>query len=100
MTALVLRGVGAVQDGRGQPGGRDGGGRRPPAGEQRAARAADQQADQDQAPRWPLPYPPEHGGAEGDLMELNGWISPRMVTRQRPRRPGRRSYDCVMNGLP
>jgi site-specific recombinase XerD len=42
----------------------------------------------------------DHGGAEGDLMELNGWTSPQM-----PRRYGasarsaraRRSYDRVMD---
>jgi hypothetical protein len=29
----------------------------------------------------------DRGGAEGDLMELNGWPSPQML-RQRPQRPG------------
>ena len=40
------------------------------------------------------------GGAEGDLMELNGWSSPQMLTRYgasaRAAR-ARRNYDRVMN---
>src|SRR5271165_2390173 len=45
----------------------------------------------------------ERGGAEGDLMELNGWISPQMLTRYGDSARGaraRRSYDRVMSGLP
>jgi integrase/recombinase XerD len=45
----------------------------------------------------------ERGGAEGDLMELNGWVSPQMLTRYGASARGaraRRSYDRVMNGLP
>ena len=26
----------------------------------------------------------ERGGAEGDLMELNGWVSPQMLTAAEP----------------
>jgi integrase len=41
----------------------------------------------------------DHGGAEGDLMELNGWTSPQMLRRYgasaRSAR-ARRSYDRVM----
>ena len=41
-----------------------------------------------------------HGGAEGDLMELNGWTSPQMLRRYgasaRSAR-ARRSYDRVMD---
>jgi integrase/recombinase XerD len=42
----------------------------------------------------------EHGGAEGDLMELNGWVSPQMLTRYGASARGaraRRSYDRVMS---
>jgi integrase/recombinase XerD len=43
----------------------------------------------------------DHGGAEGDLMELNGWTSPQMLRRYgasaRSAR-ARRSYDRVMEG--
>jgi site-specific recombinase XerD len=45
----------------------------------------------------------ERGGAEGDLMELNGWISPQMLTRYGASARGaraRRSYDRVMTGNP
>ena len=45
----------------------------------------------------------ERGGAEGDLMELNGWVSPQMLTRYGASARGaraRRSYDRVMGGLP
>jgi integrase/recombinase XerD len=45
----------------------------------------------------------ERGGAEGDLMELNGWVSPQMLTRYGASARGaraRRSYDRVMSGLP
>ena len=45
----------------------------------------------------------ERGGAEGDLMELNGWVSPQMLTRYGASARGaraRRSYDRVMNDLP
>jgi hypothetical protein len=42
----------------------------------------------------------DHGGAEGDLMELNGWTSPQMLRRYgasaRSAR-ARRSYDRVMD---
>jgi integrase/recombinase XerD len=45
----------------------------------------------------------DHGGAEGDLMELNGWASPQMLRRYgasaRAAR-ARRSYDRVMDGTP
>jgi site-specific recombinase XerD len=45
----------------------------------------------------------DRGGAEGDLMELNGWVSPQMLTRYGASARGaraRRSYDRVMNDLP
>jgi integrase/recombinase XerD len=42
----------------------------------------------------------ERGGAERDLMELNGWASPQMLTRYgasaRSAR-ARRSYDRIMD---
>ena len=44
----------------------------------------------------------DRGGAEGDLMELNGWVSPQMLTRYGASARGaraRRSYDRVMNSL-
>ena len=45
----------------------------------------------------------DHGGAEGDLMELNGWTSPQMLRRYgasaRSAR-ARRSYDRIMTGTP
>jgi site-specific recombinase XerD len=45
----------------------------------------------------------DHGGAEGDLMELNGWTSPQMLRRYgasaRAAR-ARRSYDRVMEDTP
>jgi len=45
----------------------------------------------------------DHGGAEGDLMELNGWTSPQMLRRYgasaRSAR-ARRSYDRVMEDAP
>jgi integrase len=45
----------------------------------------------------------ERGGAEGDLMELNGWASPQMLRRYgasaRSAR-ARRSYDRVMDDTP
>jgi integrase len=45
----------------------------------------------------------DRGGAEGDLMELNGWSSPQMLRRYgasaRSAR-ARRSYDRVMEGKP
>jgi integrase/recombinase XerD len=42
----------------------------------------------------------ERGGAEGDLMELNGWSSPQMLTRygasaRAARAP--RNYDRIMD---
>jgi integrase/recombinase XerD len=45
----------------------------------------------------------DRGGAEGDLMELNGWVSSQMLVRYGASARGaraRRSYDRVMNGLP
>ena len=45
----------------------------------------------------------ERGGAEGDLMELNGWVSPQMLTRYGASARGaraRRSYDRVMEDAP
>jgi integrase/recombinase XerD len=45
----------------------------------------------------------DRGGPEGDLMELNGWVSPQMLTRYgasaRAAR-ARRTYDRIMNGEP
>jgi hypothetical protein len=45
----------------------------------------------------------DRGGAEGDLMELNGWTSPQMLRRYgasaRSAR-ARRSYDRVMDSPP
>jgi integrase len=45
----------------------------------------------------------DHGGAEGDLMELNGWTSPQMLRRYgasaRSAR-ARRSYDRIMDDAP
>jgi site-specific recombinase XerD len=45
----------------------------------------------------------DRGGAEGDLMELNGWSSPQMLTRYgasaRSAR-ARRNYDRIMEDLP
>jgi integrase len=45
----------------------------------------------------------DHGGAEGDLMELNGWTSPQMLRRYgasaRSAR-ARRSYDRIMEDRP
>jgi integrase len=41
------------------------------------------------------------GGAEGDLMELNGWSSPQMLLRYGGSARGaraRRHYDLIMNG--
>jgi Phage integrase family len=45
----------------------------------------------------------DRGGAERDLMELNGWTSPQMLTRYGARARGaraRRSYDRIMDGRP
>jgi integrase len=46
---------------------------------------------------------PDRGGPEGDLMELNGSVSPQMLTRYgasaRAAR-ARRTYDRIMNGEP
>ena len=42
----------------------------------------------------------DRGGAERDLMELNGWTSPRMLTRYGASARGaraRRSYDRIMD---
>jgi hypothetical protein len=45
----------------------------------------------------------DHGGTEGDLMELNGWTSPQMLRRYgasaRSAR-ARRSYDRIMEDTP
>jgi integrase/recombinase XerD len=45
----------------------------------------------------------DRGGAEGDLMELNGWTSPQMLRRYgasaRSAR-ARRSYDRIMGPIP
>jgi hypothetical protein len=45
----------------------------------------------------------DRGGAEGDLMELNGWTSPQMLRRYgasaRSAR-ARRSYDRIMEDRP
>ncbi len=45
----------------------------------------------------------DHGGTEGDLMELNGWTSPQMLRRYgasaRSAR-ARRSYDHTMDDTP
>jgi hypothetical protein len=43
----------------------------------------------------------DRGGAEGDLMELNGWSSPQMLHRYGGSVRGaraRRHYDLIMNG--
>jgi integrase len=45
----------------------------------------------------------DHGGAEGDLMELNGWTSPQMLRRygaSAPSARARRSYDRIMEETP
>jgi integrase/recombinase XerD len=45
----------------------------------------------------------DRGGAEGDLMELKGWVSPQMLTRYGASARGaraRRSYDRVMTDTP
>jgi integrase/recombinase XerD len=45
----------------------------------------------------------DRGGAEGDLMELNGWTSPQMLLRYGASARGaraRRTYDRVMEGSP
>jgi site-specific recombinase XerD len=44
----------------------------------------------------------DRGGAEGDLMELNGWTSPQMLRRYGASARGaraRRNYDRVMDGI-
>jgi hypothetical protein len=45
----------------------------------------------------------DRGGAEGDLIELNGWTSPQILRRYgasaRSAR-ARRSYDQIMDGGP
>jgi site-specific recombinase XerD len=40
----------------------------------------------------------DNGGAEGDLMELNGWSSPQMLARYGRSARARRHYDDVMGG--
>jgi hypothetical protein len=43
----------------------------------------------------------DRGGAEGDLMELNGWTSPRMLRRYGARARSaraRQTYDRIMDG--
>lgn len=45
----------------------------------------------------------DRSGAEGDLMELNGWTSPERIRRYGAATRGaraRRSYDCVMADIP
>jgi integrase/recombinase XerD len=45
----------------------------------------------------------DRGGAEGDLMQLNGWSSPQMLERYGRSGRGaraRRNYDVIMNGTP
>ena len=45
----------------------------------------------------------DRGGAEGDLMELNGWTSPQMLRRYGARARcarARRSYDRIMDDTP
>jgi integrase len=45
----------------------------------------------------------DRGGAEGDLMELNGWSSPAdapPLRRQRRSARARRTYDRIMTGQP
>jgi len=45
----------------------------------------------------------DRGGAERDLMELNGWTSPQMLTRYATSARGaraRRSYDRIMDDTP
>ena len=39
----------------------------------------------------------DRGGAERDLMELNGWTSPQMLTRYGASASARRSYDRIMD---
>jgi integrase/recombinase XerD len=39
----------------------------------------------------------DRGGAERDLMELNGWTSPQMLTRYGASARARRSYDRIMD---
>jgi integrase/recombinase XerD len=44
----------------------------------------------------------DRGGAEGDLMELNGWTSPQMLRRYGASARGtraRRSYDRIMDPI-
>lgn len=38
----------------------------------------------------------DRGGAEGDLMELNGWSSPQMLARYGRSARARRHYDDIM----
>jgi integrase len=38
----------------------------------------------------------DRGGPEGDLMELNGWASPEMLTRYGASARARRTYDRIM----
>jgi hypothetical protein len=40
----------------------------------------------------------DRGGPEGDLMELNGWDSPRMLRRYGASARARRAYDRIMTG--
>jgi hypothetical protein len=42
----------------------------------------------------------DRGGAEGDLMELNGWSSPQMLRRYGASARARRSYDRIMDDTP
>jgi len=42
----------------------------------------------------------DRGGAEGDLMELNGRTSPQMLRRYGSSARARRTYDRIMYGSP
>ena len=42
----------------------------------------------------------DRGGAEGDLMELNGWSSPQMLRRYGASARARRTYDRIMTDRP
>jgi site-specific recombinase XerD len=42
----------------------------------------------------------DRGGAERDLMELNGWTSPQMLARYGASARARRSYDRIMEDTP
>ena len=42
----------------------------------------------------------DRGGAERDLMELNGWTSPQMLARYGASARPRRTYDRIMDDIP